>query len=81
MHVPAAPRAPGGDVPAMPGRMERLDAHAGNAALHAELDRGGRFPELREGAVMPRRSSLLCSRANCAYWQVCEAEYGGCVRE
>jgi hypothetical protein len=36
--------------------------------------------EMREGAVMPRRSSLLCSRANCAYWQACEEEYGGCVR-
>src|SRR4051794_39258712 len=34
--------------------------------------------EMREGAVLPRRSSMLCSRANCTYWRVCEAEYGAC---
>jgi hypothetical protein len=37
--------------------------------------------EMREGIIVPRRSSLLCSRKNCAYWQACEEEYGGCVRD
>lgn len=37
--------------------------------------------EMRAGSILPRRSSLLCSRENCAYWQQCEDEYGGCVKE
>jgi CRISPR/Cas system-associated exonuclease Cas4 (RecB family) len=32
-------------------------------------------------AIIPRRSSLLCSRANCAYADTCEKEFGGCVRD
>jgi hypothetical protein len=36
--------------------------------------------EMRAGSILPRRSSLLCSRDNCAYWQQCENEYGGSVK-
>ena len=35
----------------------------------------------RRGEVMPRRSSNLCSRKHCAYWQQCQADYGGEVRQ
>src|ERR1035441_7428587 len=33
-----------------------------------------------DGLYLPRRSSNLCSRRHCAYWQTCEAEFGGSVR-
>jgi hypothetical protein len=33
-----------------------------------------------DGLYLPRRSSNLCSRRHCPYWQTCEAEYGGAVR-
>lgn len=52
---------------------DRVYAEWAYATAHREMQDGG--------AVFPRRSSLLCSRANCAYWQVCESEYGGCVRD
>jgi hypothetical protein len=35
---------------------------------------------ISDGLYLPRRSSNLCSRRHCAYWQNCEAEYGGVVR-
>lgn len=34
---------------------------------------------MRSGYYMPNRSSLLCSRKNCAHWRICEKEYGGMV--
>lgn len=38
--------------------------------------------EMQAGsAIYPRRSSTLCSRGNCAYWQICEDEFGGKVKE
>jgi len=33
-----------------------------------------------DGLYLPRRSSNLCTRRHCGYWQTCEAEYGGSVR-
>jgi CRISPR/Cas system-associated exonuclease Cas4 (RecB family) len=33
-----------------------------------------------EGLYLPHRGGNLCSRRHCAYWQACEAEYGGTVR-
>jgi len=35
---------------------------------------------IREGIFLPRRSSPLCSRRFCGFWNVCEKEYGGSVR-
>ena len=35
---------------------------------------------IADGLYLPRRSSNLCSRRHCPYWQTCEAEYGGNVR-
>jgi len=30
---------------------------------------------------LPNRLSTLCSRRNCAYWRICECEWGGEVPE
>jgi hypothetical protein len=35
---------------------------------------------IREGIFLPRRSSPLCSRRFCGFWNICEKEYGGSVR-
>jgi len=34
---------------------------------------------MRSGYYVPNRGSMLCSRRNCAFWQWCEAEFGGKV--
>jgi hypothetical protein len=34
---------------------------------------------MRGGYYMPNRTSMLCSRRNCAYWRECEREFGGIV--
>lgn len=36
---------------------------------------------MRAGYYMPNRSSMFCSRRNCAFWRTCQAEYGGQVDE
>lgn len=36
---------------------------------------------MRSGHYMPNRTSMLCSRRNCAYWRVCQDEFGGRVEE
>jgi CRISPR/Cas system-associated exonuclease Cas4 (RecB family) len=33
-----------------------------------------------DGLYLPHRAGNLCSRKHCAFWQACEAEYGGQVR-
>jgi CRISPR/Cas system-associated exonuclease Cas4 (RecB family) len=35
---------------------------------------------MRTGVYLPRRSSWMCSRKNCAFWRQCEADYGGTVK-
>jgi len=35
--------------------------------------------QMRSGLVVPNRSSFLCSRKHCGYWQQCIADYGGVV--
>jgi hypothetical protein len=35
---------------------------------------------MKAGYVTPSRSSNLCSRKHCNFWQACEAEWGGRVR-
>jgi len=35
--------------------------------------------QMRSGLVVPNRSSFLCSRKNCAFWETCEQDYGGAV--
>lgn len=37
--------------------------------------------QIRQGLYTPRRSSMFCSRSGCAYWQACEDEFGGRVKE
>ena len=36
---------------------------------------------MRDGLYLPRRTSRLCSRKYCPYWQRCEREFGGQVAE
>jgi RecB family exonuclease len=36
---------------------------------------------MRSEFYMPNRLSMLCSRRNCAYWRICECEWGGEVPE
>ncbi len=36
---------------------------------------------MRSGHYMPNRTSMLCSRRNCAFWRACEDEFGGRVEE
>ncbi len=36
---------------------------------------------MRSGLYMPNRNSMLCSRRNCPFWQACEREFGGHVKE
>lgn len=36
--------------------------------------------QMRTGLYSPNRNSYLCNKGKCAYWRLCEAEYGGCVR-
>lgn len=35
----------------------------------------------RKGVYPPNRESLTCSRKHCGYWELCEKEYGGRVRD
>lgn len=35
--------------------------------------------QMRSGLVAPNRSSFLCSRKNCSYWEQCISDYGGVV--
>jgi RecB family exonuclease len=35
--------------------------------------------QMRSGLVVPNRSSFLCSRKHCSYWEQCIADYGGVV--
>ncbi len=43
------------------------------------------YPMVREsmdsGLYLPNRSSMFCSRSNCTFWERCEDEYGGKVKE
>ena len=32
---------------------------------------------MRSGLYVPNRSSMLCSRRYCSFWQRCVVEYGG----
>jgi putative RecB family exonuclease len=34
---------------------------------------------IREGLFFPNRGHMFCSRRQCAFWEACEAEYGGRV--
>ncbi len=34
---------------------------------------------MRDGVYLPRRTSRLCSRKYCPFWERCEAEFGGTV--
>jgi hypothetical protein len=36
---------------------------------------------MRSGLYYPNRQSMLCSRRHCPFWQECEREFGGSVRE
>jgi len=36
---------------------------------------------MRSEFHMPNRTSMFCSRRNCAYWRDCEREWGGEVSE
>jgi CRISPR/Cas system-associated exonuclease Cas4 (RecB family) len=36
---------------------------------------------MRSDVYMPNRLSMFCSRRNCAYWRICECEWGGEVPE
>jgi hypothetical protein len=33
------------------------------------------------GLYFPNRQSMLCSRRYCAFWQQCERDFGGAVKE
>jgi CRISPR/Cas system-associated exonuclease Cas4 (RecB family) len=35
---------------------------------------------IREGLFYPNRSHMFCTRRQCAFWEACEAEYGGKVK-
>ena len=68
-------RAPGGPVT--------------DAGVSLRLTQAARYAEsiypmvaaaIGDGLYLPRRSSNLCTRRHCGYWQTCEAEYGGSVR-
>jgi len=37
--------------------------------------------QMRSGLIAPNRSSFLCSRRNCSFWQQCQEDYGGEVAE
>ena len=32
---------------------------------------------MRGGLYVPHRAAALCSRKHCAFWRVCEREFGG----
>ena len=36
---------------------------------------------IRNGLYFPNRQSLFCSRRHCSYWQQCQKEFGGSVKE
>ena len=36
---------------------------------------------IRNGLYFPNRQSLFCSRRHCSYWQQCQKEFGGRVKE
>lgn len=36
---------------------------------------------INTGNFIPNRSSFLCSRKNCGYWNLCEKKYGGKIKE
>ena len=36
---------------------------------------------MQSDAYIPNRMSMFCSRRNCAYWRICEREWGGEVPE
>ena len=48
-------------------------------ATHTLYARASRAME--SDIYMPNRLSMFCSRRNCAYWRVCEREWGGEVPE
>ncbi len=36
---------------------------------------------IRSGLYFPNRQSLLCSRRHCPFWQRCEQDFGGTVKD
>lgn len=56
---------------------EVLDADVRGVQVQYPLAQLG----MRSGLYMPNRGSNLCSRRHCAFWNECEKEFGGRVKE
>jgi CRISPR/Cas system-associated exonuclease Cas4 (RecB family) len=58
--------------------------HSTNITISHKAHAAKLYPMVREamdsGLYLPNRSSLFCSRSNCAFWRQCEDEYGGQVK-
>ena len=62
----STPRSPAATAPGRHAHQRQV------AYLLAPLD---------SGLYVPNRSSMFCSRSSCPFWQACEDEYGGQVRD